>query len=282
MINSTPVRNFVILLSCLCPLSSLADLGDPSELTSISLPQYYSPAKRAGSGPTMNLRLDEIATPKGSERGEVKDFILNLDTGYIAFIVGTFNHLPHWKDQFFLIPWERARLASETENFALASDEITLEKTFHFSPVAWRTQPFSSWILHADRYGKEKHGLSARAETTPPPTYAKASDMLGLPVQTPTRKTMGMITELLIAPDSGEIASVVLSVEMEQPESKKTFFALPWGVLQVSAKQHFLNIEKEQSHPSQISKDFCDTIFSDHPIAHCQPKRIYRKAISDN
>src|SRR5437763_389558 len=99
MMKSARLRNFVILLNCLYCLPSFANSEDLSALIKISIPQHSSTAGEEG-GPTGNLRPDEIVSPGGSELaiGKVKDFILDLDAGYVAYIVGAFDHLPHWKD----------------------------------------------------------------------------------------------------------------------------------------------------------------------------------------
>ena len=281
MMKSTRLRNFVILLSCLCPLPLLASLGDPLAPTMISIPQHSS-KRGEGGEPTGKPHLDEIITPEGSEIGEVKDFIIDLDTRCIAYIVGAFNHLRHQKDALFVIPWERVKLDPEMENFAFIGDEITLGKAPHFSPAAWRTQSLTPWIVLADRYWKKEGGLKGGRENGSQSTYSKASDLLGLNVQSTTGKNLGTIEAFLFIPETGEISYVLFSSETEKTESDKKFSALPWSALQAYAKQHFWGTERDHSHPSQILKGFCDTTFSDHSLAYCHQKKSYRKTIPEN
>ena len=221
MMKSTRLRNFVILLNCLYYLPSFANSEDSSALIKISISQHSSTMGESG-GPTENPRLDNSAIPAGSEieMGKVKDFILDLDTGCVAYIVGAFDHLPRWKDKLFVIPWERVKLAPEMESFAFVGDEMTLGKTPHFSPTAWRTRSLSLRTLLAGAYGKEKPELNAGRGNGPQSTYSKASDLVGLNIQSTIGRKLGTIEAFLLTPETGEISYLLLSSETEQTESE--------------------------------------------------------------
>ncbi len=281
MMKMTRLRNFVILISCLYSLPSFANSEDLSPLIKISIPQHFS-TMGEDDGSTGNLRFDNNVVPEGSEIeiGKVKDFILDLDAGRVAYIVGVFDHLPQWKDKLFVIPWERVRLAPEMENFAFVGDEATLEKTPHFSSAAWRTQSLSLGTLLADKYGKERAGLSTGRVYSPQSTYSKASDLVGLNVQSTTGKKWGTIEAFLLTPGTGEISYLLLSSETEQTESDKKFFTLPWYVLQASAKQHFLHTERGRTKLSQRQKILCDNTNNDHSVDHCQQEQLRMQTLA--
>ncbi len=106
MMKMTRLRNFVFLISCLYPLPSFANSEDLSPLIKISIPQHSS-TMGEDDGSAGNLHFDNNVVPEGSEIeiGKVKDFILDLDAGCVAYIVGVFDHLPQWMDKLFVMPW---------------------------------------------------------------------------------------------------------------------------------------------------------------------------------
>jgi sporulation protein YlmC with PRC-barrel domain len=177
------------------------------------------------------------------------------------------------RDKLFVIPWGMVRPAPETEDFALVDDETTLEEAPYCSPTAWGTQSLFLWILPADRYWKEKHGLQVGRENGPQSTYSKASDLIGLTVQNTAGKHLGAIEELLLTPETGEISYVLLSAEAEQANGGKIFFALPWSVMRVNAKQRFLSAALDRTKVSQSQNVLCDNTASDHAVKYCQRKR---------
>lgn len=233
MRNTTLLWHLVILIGCGSPVSSLANEAILSTLPTIAIPQNLSSEEDSAS--VLESPSLVIATPRGKEVGEVKDLILDLTAGRIAYIVGAFNRLPQLSEKLFFIPWEKVSITPEMENFALVGDELVLEKSPYVSSITWRTQSLSSGTSRADRYWK-KYSVDPGQENDSSPTYARASDLVGMPVQGAAQKPLGTVEELLLNPDTGQISYVILSVKTEPTSGSKTFFSLPWSVIR--AREH--------------------------------------------
>lgn len=215
-----------------------------------------------------------IATPEGREIGEVKDFILNLDAGRIAYVIGAFNQSAQFRNKLFVIPWGIVKLDSEQTMFTLVGDGAALEGAPNFSPTAWPDRPLSQWTSIVDKYWQGRQNSSVVKESGPHATLYKAGDLLGLTIQSTTQKNVGTIEELLLTPETGAIAYVLLSAEEVQKSHNKTFFVLPWSIVQVNIKQHLLAANIDKKDFTKIRKILCDNVDSGRLVEACRGKGI--------
>ena len=270
MRNTTRLWPLVILISCGSPVSSLANEAISSTLPTIAIPQNSS--SEEGSASVLESPSLVIATPQGKEVGEVKDLILDLTAGRIAYIVGAFNHLPQLSDKLFFIPWKKVSVTPEMENFALVGNELTLEKAPYVSSLTWRTQSLSSGILRADRYWKKYKVYSGQENDSQPP-YARASDLVGMLVQGAAQKPLGTVEELLLNPDTGEISYVILSAETEPTSDRKTFFSLPWSAIRAHKHQRPSSTVVARNQVSQNQNALRNSIEDGPSASHQQREK---------
>jgi len=179
-----------------------------------------------------------MATPKGAEIGTVKDFVLDLKAGRIAYIVGVFDRIGTSSNRMFAIPWEAVKVDLETNAFTLNKGKTVLESAPSFTPDPWANLPTSQWTGAVSAYWKEKLRHNFSAAGTPDFALYKASDLVGMTIKNLAGRDVGTIEQLLMEPETGSIAYAVLSFEDKERRTHTVFYALPWDTVQVNPVQH--------------------------------------------
>jgi sporulation protein YlmC with PRC-barrel domain len=201
-----------------------------------------------GNGePKVNLTPGMIANPKGMEIGEVKDFVLDLEAGRIAYTVGVFKQMNEMRDRVFVLPWGMVKVDLETNTFILSEGKIVPEDAPNFALDTWSHLPASRWTEIVTAYWREQLGSDFTAVTTPGQALSKASDLVGTKIKDPTERDLGTIEELLLDPETGSIAYAVLSSQDAGNSNRTVFFALPWGMVQVDPAQHTFRIATSEA-----------------------------------
>jgi sporulation protein YlmC with PRC-barrel domain len=193
--------------------------------------------------PKMDLAPGTIANPKGVEIGEVKDFVLDLGTGRIAYTVGVFNQIGQSSDRVFVLPWEIVKVDLAMNTFTLSEDKTVLENAPSFALETWPNVPTSQWAGIVTAYWQEKLGNNFAAATTLGQALSKASDLVGTTIKDPAGGDLGTIEELLLDPETGAIAYAVLSSQDREDSNRTVFLALPWDIVQVNPAQHTFRVD---------------------------------------
>ncbi len=92
---------------------------------------------RLGALSATTLIGDPVRNSEGEALGKVEDFMVDLDTGCIVYVVLSFGGFLGLGDKLFAIPWSSMRVDMENECFRLDIDEETLEKAPGFDKDHW-------------------------------------------------------------------------------------------------------------------------------------------------
>ena len=237
MKKSTTLPTLVTLFGCLFLPSSFTSWEGPSAEATVSVPQQQ-PSSCEKSESTTDLKTGVMATPKGAEIGTVKDFVLDLKAGRIAYIVGVFDRISASSNRMFVIPWEAIKVDLETNAFTLNEGKTVLESAPSFAPDPWTNLPASQWSGIVTAYWQEKLGHNFVAVGTPASALDKASNLVGMMIKNLAGRDVGTIEQLLMEPETGSIAYAVLSFEDKERRTHTVFYALPWDTVQVNPVQH--------------------------------------------
>jgi len=83
------------------------------------------------------LSGDKVVNPEGEKLGEVKDLVIDLDTGRVAYAVLSFGGFLGMGDKLFAVPWEALRLSTEEHQFYLDVDKERLKEAPGFDKDHW-------------------------------------------------------------------------------------------------------------------------------------------------
>lgn len=124
-----------------------------------------------------------IANPRGAEIGEVKDFVLDLAVGRLAYAVGVFDHIGALRNRVFVLPWGTVKVDLELNTFTLSEENTILANAPSFALDPWTNLPTSQWTGIVTAYWKKKLGPECAAVGASDFALSKASDLVGITIK---------------------------------------------------------------------------------------------------
>lgn len=104
------------------------------------------------------LRGTDVVNAQGENLGDIKDLMLDLDTGSIAYVVLSFGGMLGMGDKLFAIPFESLRVDTDREHVVLDVPKERLEEAPGFDEDHWPEHADASFL---DRvytyYGYEEY-----------------------------------------------------------------------------------------------------------------------------
>lgn len=109
------------------------------------------------------LMGDDVYNPQGEKLGTIKELMLDIDLGRVAYAVLSFGGILGMGDKLFAIPFESLRLNAEKEHFTLDVPKERLKEAPGFDKDNWPSTADRTW-------GREIHtfyGVEPYWETRP-------------------------------------------------------------------------------------------------------------------
>ena len=105
----------------------------------------------------------KVVNPAGENLGSVKELMLDLTSGHIAYVVVSYGGFLGLGDKLFAVPFSRFALDSEEERWVLDIPEETLKSAPGFDKDRWPDMSLSSFgsSIHT-HYGVEPYWNSPR------------------------------------------------------------------------------------------------------------------------
>jgi sporulation protein YlmC with PRC-barrel domain len=88
---------------------------------------------------------DDIYNPQGEKLGNIKELMLDLGTGQLAYAVLSFGGFLGLGDKLFAVPFEALRLDPENEHFVLNVTKERLEQAPGFDKDDWPSTGDRTW-----------------------------------------------------------------------------------------------------------------------------------------
>jgi sporulation protein YlmC with PRC-barrel domain len=95
---------------------------------------------------------DKVVNPEGDNLGEIKDFMIDLDSGRIAYAVLQFGGFLGMGDKLFAVPWEALRLSTEEHKFYLDVDKERLKEAPGFDKDNWPSSADRTFLNNVYSY----------------------------------------------------------------------------------------------------------------------------------
>lgn len=107
------------------------------------------PSQRRGPGPEVmgasTLIGDSVQNPAGEAIGEIKEIMLDMRTGRVAYAVMSFGGFMGMGEKLFAVPWEALTLDTQNKRFVLAVDRARLDSAPGFDKDHWPDMADPSW-----------------------------------------------------------------------------------------------------------------------------------------
>lgn len=95
-----------------------------------------------------------VTNAKGENLGEVKDLMIDIESGTVNYAVLSFGGFLGMGDKYFAVPFEAFSVNQTTETFVLNVDKEVLKKTPGFDKDNWpKSSNTSFWNSLYDHFG---------------------------------------------------------------------------------------------------------------------------------
>jgi hypothetical protein len=138
----------------------------------------YKNSTSAGPGPALmgadTLIGDSVVNAAEEDLGDIKEIMLDMNTGQVAYAVLAFGGFLGMGEKLFAVPWQALHLDTVNKRFVLNVDKERLKNAPGFNPDAWPDMGDISWAnqIHSF-YGTDPSRAGA-------PTMGPGSSMAGM------------------------------------------------------------------------------------------------------
>jgi sporulation protein YlmC with PRC-barrel domain len=98
------------------------------------------------------LNGDMVCNADGEELGEIKEIMLDTETGRVAYAVMSFGGFLGMGDKLFAVPWAALRLNPNTQRFVLNVERERLERAPGFDKAKWPMMADLAWAAEIHSY----------------------------------------------------------------------------------------------------------------------------------
>lgn len=103
-----------------------------------------------------SLAGDPIKNRDGEKIADVKDMMIDLRTGRVAYIVVAYGGIMGLGDKFFAVPWSAVNVDQQDHSLIIDLDEEVLKKAPGFDKDVWPDFSSADW----NRQIHEHYGLT--------------------------------------------------------------------------------------------------------------------------
>ncbi|RSZ58814.1 PRC-barrel domain containing protein [Massilia atriviolacea] len=138
----------------------------------------------AGPGPALmgadTLIGDSVVNAQEDDLGEIKEIMLDMRSGQVAYAVLAFGGMLGLGEKLFAVPWQALHLDTVNKRFILNVEKERLKNAPGFDPDAWPDMSDIGWARQVHGfYGTDPSGRSAGAQTGSDGSAAAAGAMGG-------------------------------------------------------------------------------------------------------
>jgi sporulation protein YlmC with PRC-barrel domain len=104
------------------------------------------------------ISSDSVKNPQGENLGSIKDLMIEIDSGQVAYAVLDFGSFLGIGGKFFAVPWQALRLLPDEHCFELDVSKEQLEDAHGFDPDHWPDMTDRSWQTSVHEvYGQQPY-----------------------------------------------------------------------------------------------------------------------------
>ena len=116
----------------------------------------YGKDKPSGPGPRLmgaNTLLDnDVYNLQGEKVGDIKEFMLDMPSGHVAYAVLSFGGFWGLGEKLFAVPWKALALDTKNHRFTMNVSRARLENAPGFDKHRWPDMSDASWASGIHEY----------------------------------------------------------------------------------------------------------------------------------
>jgi sporulation protein YlmC with PRC-barrel domain len=109
----------------------------------------YKQSGKSGPGPELmgagTLMGEDVANRNDEDLGDIKEIMLDMRTGQVAYAVLSFGGMLGVGEKLFAVPWQALQLDTVNKRFVLDISKDRLESAPGFDPDAWPDMTDVTW-----------------------------------------------------------------------------------------------------------------------------------------
>jgi sporulation protein YlmC with PRC-barrel domain len=113
---------------------------------------YKATGRHAGPGPALmgadTLIGDSVVNAANDDLGDIKEIMLDMQTGQVAYAVLSFGGFLGMGDKLFAVPWQALHLDTVNKRFVLDIEKERLQTAPGFDKDAWPDMADAQWAQH--------------------------------------------------------------------------------------------------------------------------------------
>ena len=113
-------------------------------------------ASDSGPGPELmgadTLLGNDVCNRDGEDLGDIKEFMIDMATGKVAYAVLSYGGLLGMGDKLFAVPWAALTLDTENKRFTLNVMKDTLANAPGFDKDHWPAMADKAWASGVHKY----------------------------------------------------------------------------------------------------------------------------------
>ena len=119
---------------------------------------------QGGPGPALmgadTLMGNDVYNTDGEDLGDIKEFMIDMASGKVAYAVLSFGGLLGLGDKLFAVPWQALKLDTVNKRFTLNVPKDSLANAPGFDKDHWPSMADQTWIGSVHKfYGTTYSGL---------------------------------------------------------------------------------------------------------------------------
>jgi sporulation protein YlmC with PRC-barrel domain len=116
----------------------------------------YRRSSKDGPGPALmgadTLIGDDVYNHKDEDLGDIKEIMLDMRTGKVAYAVLSFGGIMGMGEKLFAVPWQRLTLDTINKRFILGIEKEDLENAPGFDKDNWPDMSSEDWSDEVDAF----------------------------------------------------------------------------------------------------------------------------------
>jgi sporulation protein YlmC with PRC-barrel domain len=111
---------------------------------------HHGPGPRLMGADTLNG--NDVFNEKNEDLGDIKEFMLDMDTGRVSYAVLSYGGFLGMGDRLFAVPWNALKLDTVNKRFVLNVDKERLEHAPGFDKDNWPNMSDQTWAQGIHTY----------------------------------------------------------------------------------------------------------------------------------
>ena len=109
-----------------------------------------------GPGPALmgahTLLGNDVCNKEGEDLGDIKELMIDMSSGNVAYAVLSFGGLLGLGDKLFAVPWAALKLDTEHKRFTLNVTKISLKDAPGFNKDRWPSMSDKKWASSVHKF----------------------------------------------------------------------------------------------------------------------------------